>query len=115
MLKQNYNPKFASFYQKFDESKMFPSFFHIGIKVYCYKTTTNLDGAITKCMLLERASPIQSLQKMPRNFAMFGVYYLSHSRHLPLGHVSQEKCMLKCFVGAFGLSLLTTKVPYVSL
>ncbi len=93
---------------------MSPSFFHIGIKVYCYKTTTNLVGAVAKCMLLEQASPIQNLQKMPRNFAMFGVYYLSHSRQWPLGHVSQEKCMLKCYVGASSLSFLTTEVPYVS-
>jgi hypothetical protein len=75
MLKQNYNPKFASFYQKFDESKMSPYPFHIGRMAYCYKTTTNLVGAVTKCVLLERTSPIQSLQKMPRNFAMFGVYF----------------------------------------
>jgi hypothetical protein len=39
---------------------------------------------------------------------------LSHSRQWPLGHVSQEKCMLKCYVGASSLSFLTTEVPYVS-
>jgi hypothetical protein len=114
MLKQNYNPKFASFYQKFDESKMFPSLFHIGIMAYCYKTTTNLVGAVTKCMLLERASLIPKPSKDAKKFCNIWSLFLSHSRQLPFGHVSYQKCMLKCFVAASGLSFLTTKVPYVS-
>ncbi len=85
------------------------------IWVYCYKTTASLVWAVTKFRQLEPASTLRSLQRMPGSFATYVVLSCHAQDHCHQGmSLRRTDCMLKCYVCASGLSLLTIKVPWVS-
>jgi hypothetical protein len=75
MLKQNYNPKFASFYQKFDESKMYPSLFHIGIGFIATKKNQFSWGS-HQMYVVGTSLTYPKPSKDAKKFAMFGFFII---------------------------------------